>query len=61
LRSPLFWREESRSDADGSAQRFGNLRWEVMAAMMNGWIALFVIGGLITYEAIDRFSHPRVI
>ena len=45
---------------DGSAQRFGNLRWEVMAAMMNG-IALFVIGGLITYEAIDRFSHPRVI
>ena len=45
---------------DGSAQRFGNLRWEVMAAMMNG-LALFLIGGLITYEAIDRFSHPRQI
>lgn len=45
---------------DGSAQRFGNLRWEVMAAMMNG-LALFIIGGLITYEAIDRFGHPRVI
>ncbi len=45
---------------DGSAQRFGNLRWEVMAAMMNG-LALFIIGGLISYEAIDRFGHPRVI
>jgi cobalt-zinc-cadmium efflux system protein len=45
---------------DGSAQRFGNLRWEVMAAMMNG-LLLFVIGAGITYEAIDRFSHPRVI
>lgn len=45
---------------DGSAQRFGNLRWEVMAAMMNG-LLLFVIGAGITYEAIDRFGHPRLI
>ena len=45
---------------DGAAQYFGNLRWEVMAAMMNG-LLLFVIGAGITIEAIDRFSHPRVI
>jgi cobalt-zinc-cadmium efflux system protein len=45
---------------DGAAQYFGNLRWEVMAAMMNG-LLLFVIGAGITIEAIDRFAHPRVI
>ncbi len=45
---------------DGAAQYFGNLRWEVMAAMMNG-ILLFVIGAGITIEAIDRFAHPRAI
>ena len=45
---------------EGAARHFGNLRWEVLAAMVNG-LALFVIGLLITIEAIDRFSHPRVI
>jgi cobalt-zinc-cadmium efflux system protein len=45
---------------EGAARHFGNLRWEVLAAMMNG-LALFVIGILITVEAIDRFGHPRVI
>ncbi|HEY4100149.1 MAG TPA: cation diffusion facilitator family transporter [Gemmatimonadales bacterium] len=45
---------------EGPAQHFGNLRWEVLAAMMNG-LALFVIGILITVEAIDRFGHPRAI
>lgn len=45
---------------EGAARHFGNLRWEVLAAMVNG-LALFVIGLLITVEAIDRFDHPRVI
>ena len=42
---------------EGAARHFGNLRWEVLAAMMNG-IALFVIGAGITVEAIDRFRFP---
>lgn len=45
---------------EGAARHFGNLRWEVLAAMVNG-LALFVIGLFITIEAIDRFGHPRVI
>jgi cobalt-zinc-cadmium efflux system protein len=45
---------------EGPARHFGNLRWEVLAAMVNG-LALFVIGLFITVAAIDRFSHPRVI
>lgn len=45
---------------EGAARHFGNLRWEVLAAMVNG-LALFVIGLLITVEAIDRFNHPRVV
>ncbi len=45
---------------DGSAQRFGNLRWEVLAALVNG-LALFVIGLAITIEAFDRLKHPRPI
>ncbi len=45
---------------DGSAQRFGNLRWEILAALLNG-LALFVIGAGITLAAIDRFFSPRVV
>jgi cobalt-zinc-cadmium efflux system protein len=45
---------------EGAARHFGNLRWEVLAAMVNG-LALFVIGLFITIEAIGRFDHPRVI
>ncbi|HEY4321462.1 MAG TPA: cation diffusion facilitator family transporter [Gemmatimonadales bacterium] len=45
---------------EGAAQHFGNLRWEVMAAMANG-VMLFAIGGWITIEAIDRFNHPHPI
>lgn len=45
---------------DGAAQRFGNLRWEVLAALVNG-LALFVIGFAITIEAVDRLKHPRPI
>ncbi len=42
------------------SQRFGNLRWEVLAAMVNG-LALFVIGFMITIEAMDRLANPREI
>jgi cobalt-zinc-cadmium efflux system protein len=45
---------------EGAAQHFGNLRWEVMAAMVNG-LMLFVIGGWITIEAVQRFAHPHAI
>lgn len=45
---------------EGAAQHFGNLRWEVLAAMMNG-LMLFFIGAWITIQAIDRYGHPRVI
>ncbi len=45
---------------DGAANRFGNLRWEVLAAMVNG-LMLFVIGLGITIGAVDRFRHPLPI
>ncbi|MES2306973.1 MAG: cation diffusion facilitator family transporter [Gemmatimonadota bacterium] len=45
---------------NGAAQHFGNLRWEVLAALVNG-LALFVIGLAITIEAVDRLKHPRPI
>lgn len=45
---------------NGAAQHFGNLRWEVLAALVNG-LALFVIGVAITIEAVDRLKHPRPI
>ena len=43
-----------------AAHRFGNLRWEILAAMLNG-IALFVIGIMITLEAFDRMQTPHAI
>ena len=43
-----------------AAHRFGNLRWEVMAAMLNG-LALFVIGVMITIEAVQRMQAPQAI
>lgn len=45
---------------DGAANRFGNLRWEVLAAMVNG-LALFAIGLLITQEAYHRLTNPSPI
>ncbi len=44
----------------GSAHQFGNLRWEVLAALVNG-IALFAIGIGITREAWLRLNEPREI
>jgi cobalt-zinc-cadmium efflux system protein len=45
---------------EGPARRFGNLRWEVLAALVNG-LALFAIGIGITMEAWDRLHQPREI
>lgn len=45
---------------EGAPYRFGNLRWEVLAAMVNG-LMLFIIGIGITIGAIDRFRHPLPI
>lgn len=42
------------------SQRFGNLRWEVLAAMVNG-LALFVMGGMITVEAFHRLREPNEV
>lgn len=42
------------------SQRFGNLRWEVLAALVNG-LTLFVIGFTITLEAVERLAHPQEI
>lgn len=42
------------------SQRFGNLRWEVLAALVNGAM-LFVIGAMISVEAIERLGNPREI
>lgn len=42
------------------SQRFGNLRWEVLAALVNG-LALFVIAIMITLEAFERLGNPREI
>lgn len=42
------------------SQRFGNLRWEVLAALVNG-LTLFVIGITITIEAFDRLANPREV
>ncbi|ANS75385.1 zinc transporter ZitB [Paenibacillus yonginensis] len=36
---------------------FGFYRFEILAALLNG-IALFVIAGLIVWEAIGRLAHP---
>lgn len=55
-----LWGASIAKRRDGSAQHFGNLRWEVMAAMVNG-LALFVIGIGISIEAVDRLKHPRPI
>lgn len=43
-----------------AAHRFGNLRWEILAALLNG-LALLVIGVMITIEAIQRMQAPRAI
>ncbi len=43
-----------------AAHHFGNLRWEVLAALING-VALFSIAVMIGIEAIERLNSPREI
>lgn len=43
-----------------SAHRFGNLRWEVLAAMVNGLILAAVAVG-ISLEALERLREPQAI
>ncbi len=43
-----------------AAHHFGNLRWEVLAAMVNG-LALLAIGVMITVEAFERMQAPQAI
>jgi cobalt-zinc-cadmium efflux system protein len=43
-----------------AAHKFGNLRWEVLAAMVNGMVLAAVAVG-ISLEAVERLRDPREI
>lgn len=43
-----------------AAHRFGNLRWEVLAALVNG-VALFSIAVMISIEAVERLRTPQQV
>ncbi|HPF61157.1 MAG: cation transporter [Gemmatimonadetes bacterium] len=43
-----------------AAHRFGNLRWEVLAALVNG-VVLFSIAVGISIEAVGRLREPHAI
>lgn len=42
------------------AKTFGYLRWEILAALING-ATLLLISAWIVYEAIMRFQHPEPV
>jgi cobalt-zinc-cadmium efflux system protein len=42
------------------AKTFGYLRWEILAALING-ATLLGISGWIVYEAVMRFQHPEPV
>jgi cobalt-zinc-cadmium efflux system protein len=44
----------------GANKTFGYLRWEILAALVNGG-ALFGIAALIVYEAVQRLQSPQPI
>jgi cobalt-zinc-cadmium efflux system protein len=44
----------------GGNKTFGNLRWEILAALVNG-AALFGIAALIVVEAVQRLQDPQPI
>ena len=49
------------ADRPVSAHRsFGLYRIEVLAALFNS-LTMFIVGGVIIFEAINRFLHPRPI
>jgi cobalt-zinc-cadmium efflux system protein len=43
-----------------AAHRFGNLRWEVLAALING-VVLAAVAVMISLEAVERLRDPREI
>src|SRR5262247_2757436 len=43
-----------------AAKTFGYLRWEILAALING-ATLLLISGWIVVEAIMRFRHPEAV
>lgn len=43
-----------------AAHRFGNLRWEVLAALING-VVLAAVAVMITIEALERLQAPQQI
>src|SRR5881394_1794624 len=43
-----------------AAKTYGYLRWEILAALING-ATLLGISAWIVYEAITRFQHPEPI
>jgi cobalt-zinc-cadmium efflux system protein len=44
----------------GETKTYGYLRWEILAALING-AALFGIAGWVVWEAIQRLQHPGPI
>src|SRR5687767_5826743 len=44
----------------GEGKTFGYLRWEILAALVNG-AALFGIAALVVIEAVQRFQDPQPI
>ena len=51
------WIARRPADAQKS---YGYQRWEILAALVNGAL-LFVIAGVVVYEAISRIRHPEPI
>src|SRR3954466_3696284 len=43
-----------------AAKTFGYLRWEILAALING-ATLLLISGWIVVEAFTRFRHPEPV
>lgn len=43
-----------------TAKTYGYLRWEILAALING-ATLLGISGVIVYEAVLRFRHPEPV
>jgi cobalt-zinc-cadmium efflux system protein len=46
--------------AGSTAKTYGYLRWEILAALING-ATLLLISAWIVYEAILRFRHPEPV
>ena len=49
-----------RPTAADDSKTYGYLRWEILAALVNG-AALFGIAGWVVVEAVQRIQHPEPI